>query len=143
MWLPPGTAFAGYSHMLSLKNTQMTRKVLLAEDNPDMVDMLQMTLEHWGYDSIVAKNGKEAVDMAASQLPDLVLLDIMMPNMDGLEAARLIRQNPKTHSIPILAVTAKVFPKDREECFQSGCNDYISKPFTLEELASRIEKLLM
>ncbi len=121
----------------------MKMKILVVEDNSDMVDMLQMTLEHWGYDSIVAKNGREAVDMAASQLPDLVLLDIMMPNMDGLEAARLIRQNPKTHSIPILAVTAKVFPKDREECLQSGCNDYISKPFTLEELASRIEKLLM
>ncbi len=118
-------------------------KILIVEDNSDMVDMIQMTLDHWGYDSITAKNGKEAVDMADYQLPDLVLLDIMLPNMDGLEAARLIRQNPKTHSIPILAVTAKVFPKDREECFQNGCNDYISKPFTLEELASRIEKLLM
>ncbi len=121
----------------------MTRMVLIAEDNPDMADILQTTLEHWGYDSIVAKNGKEAVNLAASQLPDLVLMDIMMPNMDGLEAARLIRQNPQTHSILILAVTAKILPKDIEECFQSGCNDYISKPFTLDELASRIEKLLM
>ncbi len=81
--------------------------------------------------------------MADYQLPDLILLDIMLPNMDGLEAARLIRQNPKTHSIPILAVTAKVFPKDREECLKNGCNDYISKPFILEKLASKIEKLLM
>jgi len=128
--------------MLSLKNTQMTRKVLIAEDDPDMIEMIQMTLDHWGYDSILAKNGKEAVDMAASQLPDLVLLDIMMPNMDGFEAARLIRQNPKTHSIPILAVTAKVLRKDREECLKNGCNDYLSKPFTVEELASKIEKLL-
>ncbi len=112
MWLRPGTAFARYSHTLSLKNTQMTRKVLLAKDNPDVVDMLQMTLEHWGYDSIVAKNGREAVDMAAYQLPDLILLDLMLPKLDGFEAARLIRQNPKTHSIPILAVTAKVLRKD-------------------------------
>jgi CheY-like chemotaxis protein len=129
--------------MLSLINIQMTKMILIAEDNPDMVNMLQMTLEHWGYDSIVAKNGKEAVDMAASQLPDLILLDMMLPKTDGFEAARLIRQNPKTHSIPMLAVTAKVFPKDREECLQNGCNDYISKPFTLEELSSQIEKLLM
>ncbi len=117
-------------------------KILVAEDNPDMVVMLQMTLEHWGYDSIVAKNGKDAVDIAASELPDLVLLDIMMPKMDGLEAARLIRQNPKTHSIPILALTAKASFEDREACLQSGCDDYISKPFAATELVSRIEKLL-
>ncbi len=117
-------------------------KILIVEDDPDMLDMIQMTLDHWEYDSIVAKNGKEAVDMAASQLPDLVLLDIMMPGMDGFEAARLIRQNPKTHSIPILAVTAKVLYRDREECLKNGCSDYLAKPFTLEELASKIEKLL-
>jgi CheY-like chemotaxis protein len=70
--------------MFSLKNIQMTRKILIAEDNPDMVDMIQTLLEHWGYDSITAKTGKEAVDMAASQLPDLVLMDIMLPNTDGL-----------------------------------------------------------
>ncbi len=117
-------------------------KILVVEDNSDMVDMLQMTLEHWGYDSIVAKNIKEAVDMADYQLPDLILLDISLPEMDGFEAARQIRQNPKTHSTPILAVTAKVFPKDREECLRKGCNDHLAKPFTLEELASKIEKLL-
>ncbi len=128
--------------MPSLKNTQMTRKILIVEDSPDMVNMLQMLLKHRGYDSFTAKNGKEAVDMAASQLPDLILLDIMLPNMDGIEAARLIRQNPKTHSILILAVTAKAFPEDREECLKNGCNDYLAKPFTLEELASKIEKLL-
>jgi CheY-like chemotaxis protein len=124
-------------------NTQRTKKILVVEDDSDMVNVLQMMLKHLGYYSITAKNGREAVNMAASQLPDLVLLDIMLPNMDGLEAARLIRQNPKTHSIPILAVTAKVFPKDREECLQNGCNDHLAKPFTLEELASRIEKLLV
>ncbi len=121
----------------------MKIQILIVEDNPDMVHMHQNILDHWGYGSIVAKNGKEAVDMAASQLPDLILLDIMLPNMDGLEAARLIRQNPKTHSIPILAVTAKVSPEDREKCLQNGCNDYLSKPFTPKELLSKIKKLLM
>ncbi len=118
-------------------------KILIVEDDSDMADLIQMTLDHWGYDSVTAKNGKEAVDMADYQLPDLVLLDIMLPKMDGFEAARLIRQNPKTHSIPILAVTAKALRKDREECLKNGCNDYISKPFTVEELASKIEKLLI
>ncbi len=117
-------------------------KILIVEDNSDMVDMIQITLDHLGYDSITAKNGKEAVALADYQLPDLILLDIMMPEMDGFEAARLIRQNPKTHSIPILAVTAKVLRKDREESLKNGCNDYISKPFTRKELVSKIEKLL-
>ncbi len=117
-------------------------KILIVEDDLDMIDMIQMTLDHLGYDSIMAKNGKEAVALADYQLPDLILLDIMLPKMDGFEAARLIRQNPKTHSIPILAVTAKVLYRDREECFKNGCNDYLSKTFTVEELASKIEKLL-
>ena len=129
--------------MISLENSQMTKMILIAEDNPDMVDLLQRLLEHWGYDSITAKNGKEAVDMAASQLPDLILLDMMLPIMDGIAAAHQIRLNPKTHSIPILAVTAKFLPKDREECLQSGCNDILSKPFPPKDLASRIEKLIM
>ena len=118
------------------------RQILIVEDNSDMVDMIKITLDHLGYDSITAKNGKEAVDMADYQLPDLILLDIMMPVMDGFEAARLIRQNPKTHSIPILAVTAKVLYRDREECLKNGCNEYLAKPFTAEELAFKIEKLL-
>ncbi len=129
--------------MPSLKNTQMTRKILIVEDSPDMVNMLQMLLKHRGYDSFTAKNGKEAVDMAASQLPDLILLDMMLPIMDGIAAAHQIRLNPKTHSIPILAVTAKVFPKDREECLQNGCNDHLAKPFTPKELLSKIKTLLM
>jgi len=103
----------------------MKIQILIVEDNPDMVHMHQNILDHWGYGSIVAKNGKEAVDMAASQLPDLILLDIMLPNMDGLEAA------------------AKVSPEDREKCLQNGCNDYLSKPFTPKELLSKIKKLLM
>ncbi len=129
--------------MPSLKNTQMKRKILIVDDNPDLIYVLQRLVQLVGYDFIVATNGKQAVDIAAAQLPDLIILDIMLPEMDGLEAARLIRQNPKTHSIPILALTAKVSLKDKEECLQSGCDDYISKPYTPKQLASRIEKLLM
>ncbi len=117
-------------------------KILIVEDIPDMVNMLQMMVEHWGYDYITATNGKEAVDMAASQLPDLILLDISLPEMDGFAAARQIRQNPKTRSIPILAVTGRASFEDQEACLQSGCNDYISKPFILEKLAFKIEQLL-
>ncbi len=108
-----------------------------------VVDLVQTILEHLGYVPIVAVTGKQGVNLAASQLPDLILLDISLPDLDGFAAARQIRQNPKTHSIPILATTGKVSFEDRERCLQKGCDDYISKPYTPKELASRIEKLLM
>ena len=124
-------------------NTQMIKKILIVEDNQVVADMLQMILEHLGYVAVVAMTGKQGVNLAASQLPDLILLDISLPDMDGFAAARQIRQNQKTHSIPILATTGRVSFEDKEKCLQSGCDDYISKPYTPKQLASRIEKLLM
>jgi len=120
----------------------MKKKILIVDDDLDMIDLLQSQVEALGYDSIVADNGKQAVDMTTSQLPHLILMDIMLPVMDGLDATRQIRQNPKTSSIPILAVTAMTTLKDEEDCFQSGCDDYLSKPFTLAQLCYRIERLL-
>ena len=128
--------------MPRLKTTQRKRKILIVDDDPDLIYLLQRLVQLVGFDFIVATNGNQAVDIATAQLPDLITMDIMLPKMDGLEAARLIRQNPKTHSIPILALTAKASFEDREECLQSGCDDYISKPFAATELVSRIEKLL-
>ena len=75
-------------------------------------------------------------------MPDLIVMDIMMPRMNGLQAARLIRDNPKTGSIPMLASTAKISHTDTKECLESGFNDHIAKPFTAKQLASCIEKLL-
>jgi len=123
----------------------MKKKILIVEDDLDIVDLLQSQVQALGYDSIVAGNGKEAVDMATSQLPHLILMDIMLPVMDGLDATRQIRQNPKTNSIPIIAVTALSSRRDKEKCLQSGCDDYLSKPFTQFtrlQLGSRIENLL-
>jgi len=123
----------------------MKKKILIVEDDLDMIDLLQIQVKALGYDSIVAGDGKQAVDMATSQLPHLILMDIMLPVMDGLEATRQIRQNTKTRSIPIIAVTALSSRKDKEKCLQSGCDDYISKPFTQFarlQLGSRIEKVL-
>ena len=127
----------------SLKNTQTTKKILIVEDNIDLIHVLGLALELQGHEVIRVTDGKQAVDTAAAQLPDLITLDIMLPVMNGIEAARLIRQNSKTHSIPILATTGRASFKDQEECLQNGCNDYISKPFTPKELVARIEKLLV
>ena len=120
----------------------MKKKILIVEDNQDLRQVLQVQLEHRGYETILAGSGKQAVDIATAQLPDLILMDIGMPQMDGFQATRLIRQNPKTRSIPILAVTVLETHEERELCLQSGCDDYLPKPFTHLQLSSRIEKLL-
>ncbi len=120
----------------------MKKKILIVDDDRDLCHIVQMHLELLGYDSILAVNGKEAVDLATSHLPDLIVMDIMLPVMDGLQATRLIREHPNTQSTPILAMTAKVTSEDKEECLRSGCDDFIAKPFTSKQLASIIKKLL-
>jgi len=121
----------------------MKNKILIVEDIPVVIHILQTEVEELGYSSILAHNGKEGVDMADAKLPDLIMMDINMPGMDGLEATRLIRQNPKTRSIPIMAVTASRSFKDKQKCLATGLDDYLAKPFTSSQLASHIETLLM
>ena len=119
----------------------MKKKILLVEDDLRLLNLYQLELKE-SYDIVVAHNGKEALEMANVQLPDLVLMDIMMPVMDGLQAASQIRRNPKTQAIPILAATAKALTGDKENCLASGCSDYLAKPFTHRELDTAIRKLL-
>ena len=118
----------------------LNKKILIVDDNRELVRALQLLLKD--YDLILAENGKQAVEMAFTLEPDLVLMDIIMPEMDGLEATRMIRQNPKTRSMPILAITAGVSNGVKEECEKAGCDDFIAKPFTIEQLASRMKILL-
>jgi len=120
----------------------MKQKILIVEDNPDLISILQLQLKIQGYETILAENGKQAVEMAFTLEPDLIVMDSIMPEMDGLQATRLIRQNPKTSSIPIIAVTARVSRINEKRCFQSGCDDHIAKPFLAEDLVPCIEKLL-
>ncbi len=120
----------------------MKKKILIVEDDSDLVYVLQRLVGLLGYDTIVAKTGKEAVKIATSKLPDLIILDIMIPEMNGFEVPREIRANKETQGIPIIAVTALTAYKDKQQCFQSGCTDYIPKPFIPTKLASCIEKLL-
>jgi len=120
----------------------MKKKILIVDDNPYMLQVLQLQLEDRGYETSLATDGKQAVDMAAAQLPDIILMDIIMPGWDGIHTTRMIRQNTKTRSIPILAMTALDSCKAKEGCLNNGCDDYIAKPFTATQLASCIEKLL-
>ena len=128
--------------MNTQKQTEGLKKILVVEDNPELMRIMGLQLQHLGYETVLAANGTQATDMAAKHVPDLITMDISLPDMDGLEAARRIRENPTTRAIPILAVTARSLPEDKQRCIQGGCNDYISKPFTSTSLLSHIEKLL-
>jgi len=118
----------------------MRKKVLIVDDNSELLEVLQQGLKQ--YDLILAENGKQAVEIAYTLHPDLILMDLMMPEMDGPQAIGLIRQNLKTHSIPILAISAGFITNINKECAQIGCDDFIAKPFTFTQLSFRIEKLL-
>ena len=119
----------------------MKKRILLVEDHPGTIEVMQQELELLGYEVTVAENGVKGVEMATSESPDLIVMDIVMPKMDGLQAASQIRKNPKTKDIPILAATALARPGDREKCLEGGCDGYIAKPFTHKQLGVAIEKL--
>jgi CheY-like chemotaxis protein len=119
----------------------MKKKILIAEDNVGLNRILQLLLKG-RYDTVAAMNGKEAVEIATTQNPDLILMDIVLPVLNGYQAVRIIRQNPKTRLIPVIAVTALSSSEEMKECFQSGCNDYLSKPYTFDQLNPRIRMLL-
>ena len=117
-------------------------KILIVDDESYLIDIQEQIIKHEGYESITAENGKQAVEVAAAQLPDLILLDFSLPDMDGIEVARLIHANPKTKSTPIIVVTGGTSLEQKDKCFEAGFSDYITKPFTPEQLRSSIRKLL-
>lgn len=117
-------------------------KVLIVEDNPDMRDLLGLVVERLGYVPVFASEGEEGVEKAIAEKPNLILLDMMMPRMDGWEAARRLRANPGTKEIPILAITALFRSHDLDACLLAGCNGYIVKPFSVLDLQAKIRELL-
>lgn len=120
----------------------MKKRILLVEDNNDALEIFAHALNFLGYETTIAKNGTEAVDLAGTENPDLIMMDIMLPKMNGFEATAQLRNNPKTQFIPILAATAMALPGDREKCLRAGCDGYLAKPFTHKELGFAIERLL-
>ncbi|AFZ02494.1 AAA family ATPase [Calothrix sp. PCC 6303] len=117
--------------------------ILLAEDNSANISTISSYLEAKGYRLVVANNGQEAIDLVKSARPDLVLMDIQMPGMDGFEAMQEIRSHPQFADLPIIALTALAMTGDREKCIAAGANDYISKPIKLKNLAQSIQQLLV
>ncbi|MBI2350618.1 MAG: response regulator [Deltaproteobacteria bacterium] len=119
----------------------MKKRVLLVEDHPETIEVMQLELEVLGFEVVVAQNGLEAVEKATAESPDLIVMDMLMPKMNGFQAAASIRQSPKIKGIPILAATALARPGDREKCLESGCDGYIAKPFTHRQLGAAIDRL--
>jgi len=117
------------------------KKVLVVENHPDMLEVLTWQMELMGYSVIAARHGKEGVEKALKEKPQLILMDIMMPGMDGREATRMIRANPDTHKIPVLAATVLFRESDLRSCLEAGCNDTITKPFSYQELHGKIQGL--
>jgi CheY-like chemotaxis protein len=117
-------------------------RVLLAEDNDENIVVMQEYITRHGYEVVPVKTGTGAVAAAAELHPAIILMDIQMPEMDGLDAIARIRAMPALDSIPIIALTALAMPGDRERCLAAGANDYLSKPIGLRELIRVIERFL-
>ncbi len=117
-------------------------KILLVEDNEMNRDMLSRRLLRGGYEVVIAEDGARAVAMAMSVEPDLILMDMSLPVIDGWEAARRIKATPELCKIPIIALTAHAMATDRKKALEAGCDDYDTKPIELQRLLGKIETLL-
>lgn len=117
-------------------------KILLVEDNEMNRDMLSRRLLRKGYAVVVAIDGREGIAMARSEAPDLILMDMSLPLLDGWEATRQLKAAPETRSIPIIALTAHAMAGDREKAIEAGCDDYDTKPIEFARLVDKIEALL-
>jgi len=121
----------------------VAEKILVADDDRDSLKLIGLMLQRQGYQISVAQDGLQTLSKAESEMPDLIILDVMMPGMDGYEVCRRLRANPKTAHTPIIMFTAKTQVGDKVAGFQAGADDYLTKPIHPAELASRVEALLL
>jgi diguanylate cyclase (GGDEF)-like protein len=120
----------------------MKDRVLVVDDDPDILQFVEMNLDMEGFDTHTAESGRLALEIARERPPDLILLDVMMPELDGLTVLRRLRSSPATASIPVVLLTAKALAEDRVRGLDLGADDYITKPFDIEELLARVKAVL-
>jgi len=120
----------------------MKEKILIVEDNPLNMKLLEMVLRAKTYTLLKATDGKEALDMAMREQPDLIIMDIQLPKMSGLEVTRKLRETPAFSHTPIIAITAYAMKGDEERVIESGCDAYLSKPINTRELPEMIAEML-
>ncbi len=116
------------------------KRVLVVEDNMDTYELVRFILEKRGYETFLAMNGRDGVNAAIKQKPDLIIMDLSMPQMDGWTATKIIKEDPSTLSIPLIALTAHALPSDRKRAMDAGCNEYITKPMDIDELVEAVEE---
>ena len=117
-------------------------KILLVEDNEMNRDMLSRRLERKEFDVVFAVDGQAGINMASSESPDLILMDLSLPVVDGWEATRIIKADPATQAIPVIALTAHAMAGDEQKAREAGCDDYDTKPVNFKRLLGKIENLL-
>src|SRR5262245_12045959 len=120
----------------------MKTRILVVDDEPDAVELIDFNLKASGYEVISAVDGEEAVAKARVVAPKLIILDLMLPEVDGLEVCKILRRDPRTSGIPIIMVTAKAAEMDRVVGLELGADDYLTKPFSPRELVLRVKRLL-
>lgn len=125
-----------------ITKVRVTPKILVVDDEPDAVELVAFNLKAAGYDVVTAVEGAEALKKARMQLPDLIVLDWMLPEVDGLEVCKILRRDSATSAIPIVMLTAKAAEIDRVLGLELGADDYVTKPFSPRELVLRVKKLL-
>jgi DNA-binding response OmpR family regulator len=117
-------------------------KILIVDDEPDISDLLQLSLSNQPYDFVVAYNGQQAIEATLKERPDLILLDIMMPDMDGYEVVERLKQSTTSSNIPVIMISAKTAVEDKVRGMELGIDDYISKPFDKREVNARIRMVM-
>jgi len=120
----------------------MGRVILIVEDDPKNLKLIRDLLQIRGYTTLEATDGKQGVDMARAKMPDLILMDIQMPVMDGFEAISILKADPVTKNIPTIALTALAMQGDREKCMEAGSNDYITKPLDTRAFVTKVKEYL-
>lgn len=118
------------------------KKILLVDDSSTVLLLHRMMLSHCGYELLTARDGQEALDKASTERPDLIFLDVIMPRMDGFQTCRVLRSRSETKNVPIILVTTRGEPHYVRQGFESGCTDYITKPFDGEELLAKVRSHL-
>lgn len=118
------------------------RRVLIVEDNELHGKLLRDILDFYGYATLTAASGSRAVEIAWRNRPDLILLDMRLPDIDGTEVAGRLKADPRTRATPIIAVTAHAFCGDRKRCIDSGCDDYIAKPVSIDSILALVERYM-